>query len=132
MVELKKWEFVFPMNTSKKTVRESVKTFAEFTQSGKTGEYATYKAFNLTGKMFGNPSIEDGKTVATPSIIAIGRDKKEEKSDIFSGKYSLEEAAEYFENDPIYAKTENGHKYYLSKEMSANMMLYLGAAIHLC
>ena len=46
--------------------------------------------------------------------------------------YSLEEAAEYFENDPIYAKTENGHKYYLSKEMSANMMLYLGAAIHLC
>ena len=132
MALLKNWQFVFPTGMSKKDIRKIAETFAEFSQSGKVGEYATGKMFNITGKIFGHPSIADGKVVSTSDITAIGRDEKEEKKDIFSGNYSLEEVADYFESDPVYAKTENGSIYYLSKEISANMMLFIGAAMHTC
>ena len=130
MAELKKWEFVFPANASKKDMREAVETFAEFYQSGKVGEYSTDKKFNMTGQVFGHPRFADGEVISTSDIIAIGRDEKEEKPDLFSGKYSLDEVANYVESDPLYAKTESGSKYYLNKQMGANMFLYLGTAIH--
>ena len=124
---LKGWEFVFERDSAdRESVRSVIGSFADFFD-GTEKIYSAPHPFTIKGKVYGRTGYNDGDKIYTSNIVSIERAFKPSPKDYFSGKYSIDEIADFMENDIFIATTQSGSKYAFEKKaLGANMYMYLG------
>ena len=101
-------------------------SFADFFD-GTEKIYSAPHPFTIKGKVYGRTGYNDGDKIYTSNIVSIERAFKPSPKDYFSGKYSIDEIADFMENDIFIATTQSGSKYAFEKKaLGANMYMYLG------